>query len=243
MKINRMMIIFLMVVFGQGFARADTVYVDGVPLFVLPISDSVLTIDTPEVNRNWICNCSYMDSRSLPMVEVGFNLSEPRVQSEPSRGNIRVGDIFDIDLVGKGLLGYTSSNDLILGFGFNTQLTGIGGLQFLGSTINPLFDDASADVGLDAAGVAFPGLQVNAIGSAFSLATLHFQALSVGNASIAVVSDLQDSNQGLIFLNHAVVAIDSSLNVNISAVPLPPSAVLFLSAGLFTLMGRGKKSL
>ncbi|OAI20944.1 hypothetical protein A1359_20000 [Methylomonas lenta] len=243
MKINSKMIFFLMVVFGQGFARADTVYVDGVPLFVLPISGSVLTTDAPAVNWNWICSCSYSDSVNIQSVDVGFNLSEPRVQSEPGRGNIRVGDIFDIDLIGNGLLGYTSRDDLILGFGFNTKLTGVGGLQFLGSTINPLFDDSSADVGLDAAGFAFPGLDVNAIGSTFSLATLHFQALSAGSASIAVVSDLADFNQGLFFLDQGAISIDSSLNLNVAAVPLPPSAVLFISAGLFTVIGRRKKSL
>lgn len=244
MKINSMMIFFLMVVFGQGFARADTVYVDGVPLFVLPVSESVLIIDTPEVNSYWIGSADSSNSvRSVPIVEVGFNLSEPRVQSEPGRGNIRVGDIFDIDLIGNGLLGYTSNDDLILGFGFNTQLSGIGGLQFLGSTINPLFDDTSVDVGLDAAGVAFPGLDVSTVGSAFSLATLHFQALSAGNVSLAVVSDLADLNQGLIFWDQAAVAIDSNLSLNVSAVPLPPSAVLFISAGLFTVIGRRKKQL
>lgn len=156
--------------------------------------------------------------------------------------SFQVGDTFDVNV----LVNYAfanEANDELLGFGFNTQLTGIGGLQFLGSTINPLFDDTSADVGLDAAGVVFPGLDANTIGSTFSLATLHFQALSAGSASIAVVSDLVDFNQGLFFLNQAAISIDSSLNLNVAAVPLPPSAVLFISAGLFTVIGRRKKSL
>lgn len=173
---------------------------------------------------------------SVSLLQSSFALSTPDTQ-------IQVGDYFDVDLAVNDAFAGTLDGEEVLGFGFNTQLTGIGGLQFLGSTINPLFDDTSADMGLDAAGLAFPGLDINAIGSAFSLATLHFQALSAGSASIAVISDLADFNQGLFFLNQDVISIDSSLNLNVAAVPLPPSALLFISAGLFTVIGRRKKRL
>jgi hypothetical protein len=210
--------------FSPSYADTYSIYSMYLYLYVGPMNAEIYTPYTPTF------------SYSASLLQSSFALSTLDTK-------VQVGDYFDVDLAVNDAFAGTLDGEELLGFGFNTQLTGIGGLQFLGSTINPLFDDASADLGLDAAGVAFPGLEVNAISSAFSLATLHFQALSAGNASIAVVSDLADSNQGLIFLNHAAVAIDSSLNVNISAVPLPPSAVLFLSAGLFTLIGRGKKSL
>ncbi len=135
-----------------------------------------------------------------------------------------------------------SPNDELLGFGFNVQSSGAGNLQFLGSTVNASFTDTSADVGLDVAGFAFPGLTADSVGSVFTLATLHFQALLAGNVSLAVIGDVADFNQGLIFFDRMPFAIDAGLRLNIAAVPLPPSSWLFFSAGLFALVGRRKQS-
>ncbi|MBS4052529.1 MAG: hypothetical protein KGZ69_15215 [Methylomonas sp.] len=150
-----------------------------------------------------------------------------------SSATIQVGDQFDIEVLVQDAF-INDPTDELLGFGFNTQLSGMGALQFLGSTIDPLFDDVSADLSLDAAGFAFPGWDANAIGASFSLATLHFQALTAGDVLLAIGSDLADLNQGLIFFNQDNSAIDASLNLQVSAVPIPTAAWIFMS-GLMAL--------
>jgi hypothetical protein len=129
--------------------------------------------------------------------------------------------------------------DELLGFGFNTQVTGSGQLQFLGSAVNPLFTDSSIDVNLDAAGIAFPGLTANNTDPVFSLATLHFKALAAGSVSLAVVSDLLDPNQGLVFLNQQPLSLAASQNLNVTAVPIPAAGWMLVSMlGLFVTVAR-----
>lgn len=159
----------------------------------------------------------------------------------PTGGAIQAGDYFDVDVVVNDVFAGAQAGEELLGFGFNAQVSGVGDAQFLGSTVNALFDNISADVGLDAAGLAFPGLDASAVGSVFTLATLHFQALTAGDVSLIAVGDLADFNQGLIFWNQAPMAIDGNLNLSITAVPLPPSAILFSSAGILALVGRRAK--
>lgn len=168
------------------------------------------------------------------LVSLSGNLAHAAVFSlNPSNGIIQVGDQFDIDVWVQDAFSNDVADEL-LGFGFNTESSGTGQLQFMGSTISPLFDDVSADLNLDAAGFAFPGWDINAIGSSFSLATLHFQALTAGDVLLTVGSDLADINQGLIFLGQGNLSIDASLNPRVSAVPIPTTAWIFMS-GLIAL--------
>ena len=148
-----------------------------------------------------------------------------------------IGDYFDIEVVAFAPLANASPDELVLGFGFNTQLGGMGAAQFLGSTINPLFTDMSTQdgVNLAAAGIAFPGLGLDDVGSLISLAVLHFQAVTAGNLDIAITGDLNDPNQGLIYLTQASLAIQASTSVAISAVPLPATWLLFLPGAGFCL--------
>lgn len=148
-----------------------------------------------------------------------------------------IGDYFDIEVVAFAPLANASPDELVLGFGFNTQLGGMGAAQFLGSTINPLFTDMSTQdgVNLAAAGIAFPGLGFDDVGSLISLAVLHFQAVTAGNLDIAITGDLNDPNQGLIYLTQASLAIQASTSVAISAVPLPATWLLFLPGAGFCL--------
>jgi hypothetical protein len=154
-------------------------------------------------------------------------------------GITRIGDYFDVEVLAISPLANASLDELILGFGFNTALSGTGSAQFLGSSVNPLFDDISTQdgVNLTAAGFAFPGFSVNDVGSLLSLAVLHFQALTAGDLSIAISSDLNDFNQGLIYLTQSPLAIQANTHLTITAVPLPPAIVLFVT-GCFMLMGR-----
>ncbi|BBL57423.1 hypothetical protein [Methylomonas koyamae] len=150
---------------------------------------------------------------------------------QQASGFTQIGDHFDIQVLALVPFANASADELLLGFGFNTQVGGTGSAQFLGSSINPLFTDISTQdgVNLAAAGLAFPGLGANEVGSLISLAVMHFQAIAVGDLNVAITSDLYDLNQGLIFLNQGQLAINASVGFNITAVPLPPSLLLFLS--------------
>ncbi|MCK9605778.1 MAG: hypothetical protein M0R33_04925 [Methylomonas sp.] len=165
----------------------------------------------------------------LMLVSFAGTLAQAAVFSlNPSSTTIQVGDQFDIEVWVQDAF-INNAADELLGFGFNTQLSGIGEVRFLGGTLNPLFDDIAADLSLDAAGFVFPGWDLNTIGSSFSLTTLHFQALTAGEAFLAVGSDLADLNQGLIFLTQGNLAIDAGLNLRITAVPIPTSAWIFIT--------------
>jgi len=54
---------------------------------------------------------------------------------------------------------------------------------------------------------------------------------------------VNDFNQGLIYLTQTPLAIQANTTLTITAVPLPPLAILFASAGLFTLIVRHMRSL
>jgi len=161
---------------------------------------------------------------------------------QQTSGFTHIGDHFDVEVLAFAPLANASPDELVLGFGFNTLLGGTGAAQFLGSSINPLFTDVSTQdgVNLAAAGLAFPGLSANDVGSFISLAVLHFQAVASGDLNIAITSDLHDLNQGLIFLNQGPLAINASVGFNITAVPLPPSLLLF-GSGLVVGFGGIRK--
>jgi hypothetical protein len=169
--------------------------------------------------------------------------SEPTFLAHSTSGMTRIGDNFDIQVWAISSLANASIDELILGFGFNAELSGTGSAQFLGSSVNTMFSDISTQdgVNLSAAGLAFPGLSGTDVGSLLSLAILHFQALTAGDLNIAISSDLNDLNQGLIYLTQAPLAIQANTTLSITAVPLPPAFISFVSAGLMLLIGRRKQ--
>ncbi|ANE56492.1 hypothetical protein [Methylomonas sp. DH-1] len=155
---------------------------------------------------------------------------------ETTANPIRVGDVFEIDVVVHDLFAGDNSDEL-LAFGLNAASSISGLLQFQGSTVNPLFSDDSLLVDLQAAGSAFPGITSDpSTALSFNLATLHFKALAAGQVTLAIASDLSDFNQGLIFLNQGQVAINASRGFEITAVPVPASLLLFVSG---VVMGFG----
>lgn len=156
---------------------------------------------------------------------------------------IQVGTIFDVDLVVHNLFANTSADESLLAFGLNSISSNASLLQLIGSTINPLFSDDSAMIGLDAAGSAFPAIANDvSVANSFTLATLHFQALAAGNVSLTIASNLTDpdSNQGLFFANQGQVAINANRSLAITAVPLPSALLLFVS-GLAMSLGAFRK--
>ncbi|PPD33552.1 MAG: hypothetical protein CTY19_07320 [Methylomonas sp.] len=184
------------------------------------------------------------DSANSTHETVGsFEVSAPSIMLTLMPGNlIQVGSLFDIQVAVFSPFWQAEVDELILGFGLNAELSGTGSAQFLGRSVNSLFDDISTQdgVNLSAAGLAFPGLSSDDTGTLLSLAVLHFQAITVGDLNIAISSDLNDFNQGLIYLNQPPLAIQANTNLTIAAVPLPPSVILFASAGLLMLTGRRK---
>ncbi len=159
----------------------------------------------------------------------------------PSTQQIHVGDNFSVEVVASNLFDGTDASDELLAFGFNSVYT--GNFNFLNSTVNPLFQDDSALVGLSVAGSAFPGI-ANALDSQIlTLATLNFEALELGAVDIGITADPQDFNQGLIFFNQNPIGFNSSINLMVTAVPVPATLPLFLSAiGIFGLAGSRRKN-
>jgi hypothetical protein len=149
---------------------------------------------------------------------------------DTASSQVQVGDSFDVDVIVHDLFA-NDLTDYLVTFGFNAFYSTPGLLAFTGSTINPLFDDLSLATSLNAAGWANEDITNDTVvGQTLTLASLHFQALAAGNVSILIDSDLTDLNQGLTFLNQGQLAINSvSSNFSISAVPLPPALLIFIS--------------
>ncbi|WP_262966015.1 hypothetical protein [Methylobacter psychrophilus] len=149
---------------------------------------------------------------------------------DTASSEVQVGDSFDVDVIVHDLFA-NDLTDYLVAFGFNALYSTDGLLAFTGSTINPLFDDNSVNFGLNAAGWANEDITNDTVvGQTLTLASLHFQALAAGNVSIFVNSELLDLNQGLTFLNQGQLAINNvSSNFSISAVPLPPALLIFIS--------------
>lgn len=196
-----------------------------------PLSGGRIELKTPGSIQN---QGSILSAQVMPLP------SEPTFWAlHWTSGFTRIGDYFDVEVLAISPLANASLDELILGFGFNTAVSGTGSAQFLGSSVNTLFSDISRQdgVNLTAAGFAFPGLSVNDTGLMLTLAVLHFQAVTAGDLNIAISSDLTDLNQGLIYLTQAPLAIQANTTLSITAVPLPPAIVLFVTGGLL-LMGR-----
>ncbi|UOA08076.1 hypothetical protein [Methylobacter sp. S3L5C] len=148
---------------------------------------------------------------------------------DTASNQVQVGDSFDVDVIVHDLFA-NDLTDSLLAFGLNALYSTNGLLAFTGSTINPLFEDNSVNYGLNAAGWVYDAITNDVVvGQTLTLASLHFQALAAGNVSIFVDSELSDFNQGLTFLNQDRSAINVSSNFTISAVPLPPALLIFIS--------------
>ncbi len=227
---------------SHGVAKADIVTGDGLSFVI-----SEPQIDNDPLAIHWICACS--TSATAPLlqaVEFGVRLSEPLHGTGEAMSSLREGDRFDIDIIAHSVFHYTIHDDLFLGFGLNVwDIAGnfAHNVAFLGATVNPRFSDISSQDGLnvDVVGFAFEGLTSSEVGPAFTLATLHFEALLAGESFINVSANSSDPNQGLIFWQHEPINFDTGRRVSIAAVPLPPSALMFVSTLLIRLVSRSKR--
>ncbi|MCQ8103494.1 hypothetical protein NP590_05190 [Methylomonas sp. SURF-2] len=165
----------------------------------------------------------------------------PSLALRTQTDTIRVGDVFDVDLIARDVFADSYADDLLLAFGFNLNVSpALLGLN--ASWLNPLFSDDAEILNLDLAGSAFPGLAANDFSGDLHLGTLRFQALADGATILSMTADPADLNQGLIYLFGNSLSMSASLNVNIAAVPLPPAGLLFASGAWLTWRGKRRLS-
>ena len=165
----------------------------------------------------------------------------PVVSLELSTTDIFVGDIFEIDVIADGVTDIDPiwGTDEVLAFGFDfdyeTTL-----FSYNTATFGPgFYDDSIFFPNTDVAGSAFPGIYGNDI----LLASLSFTSLLEGNYSVGIVSDRNDSNEGLITFFYPQTDITQSINVSVSAAPVPePATIMLLITGMvgMGLFGRKK---
>jgi hypothetical protein len=144
---------------------------------------------------------------------------------------------FDVLVRAENVFAGRAPSDFLLSFGFDVAVTDPTVLQYVGATSGPLFDPATNAFGPDvfAQATALPGIAPG-VAEPLLLATLHFNTIGVGPASILITSDLSDFFQGLQFLNDPFQeSIAGRVDVR-AAAPVPePTTLVLSSIGLLGL--------
>jgi len=149
-----------------------------------------------------------------------ITFSTPGVVSGPFDVVVQATDLF---------AGRDAATDAIFSYGFNVNVSDPLTLAFTGATSGSLFDAATTAPGTNvfaaASGAAiFPGTAEPIV-----LATLHFNVIGTGPASIVITSDLSNLFQGLVYANAPFAeAIAGTVPVT-AAAPVPEPATLLLS--------------
>lgn len=150
----------------------------------------------------------------------------------------QTGREFSVHLYADILSADVDSTDYFLGFGFNV---------FHSDNLN-LVDSFSiypVNIVSDAWGLAVAGLfeekssldELDIFESFhYKLLNLVFIAESEGPANIHIVADINDPNQGLIFLNREPIGFN--IEKTFTVVPLPPAVFLFLNGLLLLAIGK-----
>ena len=148
------------------------------------------------------------------------------------------GSSFDVTVQLTGVFD-THPGDALAAFGFDIVIGSPASVSYTGETIGALFTDASGLFGPspEVAGFATAGfLQAGDFTEPLTLATLHFQAGAPGFSSIGITTDLEDPNQGLLYLTAGADPLDASTTVTVAATTTPePGTAVFGGLALASL--------
>ncbi len=163
-------------------------------------------------------NDGYADNLSFSLREANATLSAP--------GSAVVGSIFMTTVATAFPFAGSYAGDELLAFGFDVGYDAAL-LRLVGATVAPGFDDDSALFDdIDVAGSAFPGV-VDAGQSSLVLATLSFEVLAEGLATIDVRSDAGGNlSEGLVYAVGDSRDVFGRTAVNLTPVPEPETIVL-----------------
>jgi hypothetical protein len=128
------------------------------------------------------------------------------------------------------------SDEELLAFGFHLDFDA-SHLKLDSFTPAAVREDDSAHLGAGIFSASiFPGVDNGGQGDLL-LATLHFDALQPGVASVSLSTDAGDFNQGLIFLETDPVSISATDSLTLTSADPEPASVLLMVAGLASLAG------
>jgi hypothetical protein len=150
---------------------------------------------------------------------------------------VNAGAPFDVVVQVSNVFAGRAIGDVLVAFGFDVAIGDPGIFQFVGATVGPLFAPLALGTPMVAGFALNPfGIGPGDFSGPLTLATLHFNALRAGGASIGVTWDSTDLNQGLVYLDLPFGAISASADVRaIASVPEPSTLVLMLAPVLGVL--------
>lgn len=163
------------------------------------------------------------------------------VRLTPSSPMVRVGDVFDLVVSVEGAQAGPYAGDEVLAFGFDLAISDPSLLYWAGAVVaHPPFADDTSGLFLNTDVAGAVGFGAGVMDDSFVLAVLSLLALGEGQLDLGVISDLQDFNEGLIYLagDAADLTAMTSLTIHPQAsTPLPATLVLLL-AGIPWLRAR-----
>ncbi|WP_431100108.1 cohesin domain-containing protein [Roseateles noduli] len=162
---------------------------------------------------------------ALAFASLATTTAHAATVSLTAAGPAKVGEGVDLLISLVDPFGGLPSDEELLSFGFRLSYDTTK-LSFGSFTAAAGWDDDSPWLGAGTfGGSSFPGVANGGQGSLL-LGTLHFDALQGGLAQISLVTDAGNLNHGLSYLWSDVQPLNASLNLAVSAVPEPTSALL-----------------